>query len=176
MNPYLTLGIALIALGFLLMAAELFVGTGFVAFSVGLACIALGTALSFFVDLPTGLCTMLAVFVLLPLATLGGLWLWPRTPAGRQLMLTDTAGDATVEVLPGNKDLESFRGRVGRSLSYLRPAGAVDFDGRRVDCITEGMMVPPDTPVRCVDVREGKVIVRPLQSPNISDLETAQFN
>ena len=55
-------------------------------------------------------------------------------------------------------------------------AGVVDFEGRRIDTLTEGMMVDPGQWVRCVDVRAGKVIVRPAAKPSISDLETNLFN
>ena len=65
---------------------------------------------------------------------------------------------------------------IGRTLSALRPAGVVDFDGRRVDTLTEGMMVDPGTMVRCIDVRAGKVVVRPIEKPDLGDLETAIFN
>jgi hypothetical protein len=50
----------------------------------------------------------------------------------------------------------------------------VDFDGRRVDVLTEGMLVEPGTWVRCIDVKSGKVIVRPLERPpTAQDLENA---
>jgi hypothetical protein len=52
----------------------------------------------------------------------------------------------------------------------------VDFEGRRVDTITEGMMVDPGQLVRCIDVRAGKVVVRPISKPDLGDLETAIFN
>jgi hypothetical protein len=37
------------------------------------------------------------------------------------------------------------------------------------------MMVEPGQWVRCVDVKGGKVIVRPVEKPNLGDLETAVF-
>ena len=55
-----------------------------------------------------------------------------------------------------NQELEQLRGRIGRTMSALRPAGMVDFDGRRIDTITEGMMVDPGQLVRCIDVRGGQ--------------------
>jgi membrane-bound serine protease (ClpP class) len=77
--------------------------------------------------------------------------------------------------MPVNLELENLRGRFGRAVSALRPAGVVDFDGRRVDTITEGLMVEPGQWVRCIDVRAGKVIVRPVERPDLGDLETAVF-
>jgi membrane-bound serine protease (ClpP class) len=95
---------------------------------------------------------------------------------GRQFVLTGQSEDATVAALPVNQELEQLKGRIGRALSALRPAGMVDFDGRRVDTITEGMMVDPGQLVRCIDVRAGKVVVRPFENPDLGDLETAIFN
>ena len=77
--------------------------------------------------------------------------------------------------MPVNMELEQLRGRLGRTLSSLRPAGVTDFDGRRIDTITEGMMVDAGQWVRCIDVKAGKVIVRPVQAPRLEDLESADF-
>jgi membrane-bound serine protease (ClpP class) len=102
------------------------------------------------------------------------LYLWPRTPMGKRLILPDQ--DATVATMPVHLELENLRGRYGRALSDLRPAGVVDFEGRRVDTMSEGMMVPAGSWVRCVDVRAGKVVVRPVDKPDLGALESADFS
>ncbi len=116
------------------------------------------------------------MFIALPVTVRLLLYFWPRTPMGRQFFLTGQPEDATVAALPVNQELEQLKGRIGRTLSALRPAGMVDFDGRRIDTITEGMMVDPGQLVRCIDVRAGKVVVRPIDKPDLGDLETAIFN
>ena len=60
-------------------------------------------------------------------------------------------------------------------MSDLRPSGVANFDGRRVDVITEGMMVDAGGWVRCVDVRAGRVLVRPVDKPDVGTLENADF-
>src|SRR5262249_56793348 len=100
---------------------------------------------------------------------------WPRLPVGRKFFLGGREEDATLASMPVNVELEQLRGRFGRALSALRPSGVVDFDSRRVDCLTEGMMVEADQWVRCIDVKAGKVIVRPVEKPNLGDLENADF-
>ena len=95
---------------------------------------------------------------------------------GRRFILTAGDEDATVAAFPVNQDLEQLRGRIGRTLSALRPAGVVDFDGRRIDTITEGMMVDPGQWVRCIEVKAGKVVVRPVEKPNLDDLEIQDFH
>ena len=71
--------------------------------------------------------------------------------------------------MPLNQELDKLRGRIGKTLAPLRPAGVADFDGRRVDVITEGMMVDGGQWVRCIDVRAGKVVVRPVEKPDALD-------
>jgi membrane-bound ClpP family serine protease len=173
---YLTMGYALIALGFLLLVAELFIPTHGTLFVVAVACLALGVALTFFYNRTIGAWTLVGVFVVLPLFGRILLTVWPRTPVGRRMMLiARTEEDNTLASLEANQELELLRGRFGRAVSPLRPSGLVDFEGRRVQTITEGRMVEPGQWVRCVAVQAGKVIVRPVEKPNLEDLEAADF-
>jgi membrane-bound ClpP family serine protease len=167
----LTLAYLLIALGVVLMLAELFVPTGGILLVLAGVCMLVGVALSFTAELQTGLVTLIVVLVAVPL--LGGLffgYFWPRTPLGKRL-LPAPAEDATVAAMPVLVELERLRGRIGRTVSTMRPAGVVDFDGRRVDCITEGLMIDVNQWVKCIDVRAGKVVVRQVEKPSLEDLE-----
>jgi membrane-bound ClpP family serine protease len=101
---------------------------------------------------------------------------WPKTPIGKRFILRSPEQDMTLAKTPVNLELEQLRGRLGRTVGALRPSGIVDFDGRRVDTITEGMMVDPGQWVRCIEVKAGKVVVRPVDKPNLGDLETADFD
>ena len=171
----LILGFLLIGAGFLLLIADLFLMSGILAV-LSLGAIILGVILTFLSGgFTVGLTTALAVFIALPVTVRVLLYVWPRTPMGRQFFLTEQSEDATVAALPINQELEHLKGRIGRTLSALRPSGMVDFDGRRVDTITEGMMVEPGQMVRCIDVRAGRVVVRPIDKPDLGDLETAIF-
>jgi membrane-bound ClpP family serine protease len=172
----LILGFLLIGAGFLLLAADLFLMSGILAV-LSLGAIVIGVVLTFLGGgLSVGSTTTLVVFVALPLTVRLLLYFWPRTSLGQDFFLTQQPEDTTMAALPANQELEHLKGRIGRTLSALRPAGMVDFDGRRVDTITEGMMVDADQLVRCIDVRAGKVVVRPIDKPDLGDLETAIFN
>ena len=174
MEP-LTIAYLLIVLGLALMVAELFIPSSGVLFLVSTLCILGGVVLTFvYGDTATGMVTLLTVFVVVPALAALMLYLWPRTPMGRRLILPDQ--DATVARMPVNLELEGLRGRYGKALSDLRPAGTVDFDGRRVDTISEGQMVPAGAWVRCVDVRFGTVVVRQVDAPDLTGLEAADFN
>jgi membrane-bound ClpP family serine protease len=47
----------------------------------------------------------------------------------------------------------------------LRPAGITEFDGRRVDTMSDGPLIEAGKWVRCIDVHAGKVIVRQVDAP-----------
>jgi membrane-bound ClpP family serine protease len=175
MDP-LYLAYLLIAIGVVLVVAELFVPSGFVLVVIGTCCALVGVGLVFVHgSLETAIMALLSLCVGGPL--LGGLvfYLWPYSPMGRKLIKT-AEEDHTVATMSGNAELEALRGKVGRTVSPLRPSGVAAFDGRRIDVITEGLMVEPGQWVKCVEVRANKVIVRPADPPSLDDFENASFS
>jgi membrane-bound ClpP family serine protease len=56
--------------------------------------------------------------------------------------------------------LDSFLGREGVALSQLRPSGTADFDGVRLDVVTEGGFIPKETLIKVIAVEGTRVIVR----------------
>jgi membrane-bound serine protease (ClpP class) len=170
----LTVAYVLIGLGLTLLVAEVFVPSGGALFLACSLCIICGVVMTFYYgDASTGMVTLLGVFVAAPaLATLA-MYYWPRTPMGRRFILPDQ--DATIAQMPVYLELEQLRGRYGRAVSDLRPSGAATFDGKRIDVMTEGMMIAEGDWVRCVDVRAGKVVVRPTEPPQLSSLEADDF-
>jgi membrane-bound ClpP family serine protease len=159
------LGYLLVALGLILMAAELLLPTGGILFVVGIGGLIAGVAMTFSYDATRGLILLIALFVLLPIAGPLVIHYWPKTPVGRRLVLSGPDDDAAIATMPVNLELEGLRGHYGKTLSALRPAGVTDFDGQRVDTLSEGPLIEPGKWVRCIDVRAGRVIVREVEAP-----------
>lgn len=175
MDPIL-LAYILIAVGVVLVLAELFIPSGFILVAIGICCAFIGVGLLFVHgSTETALMALLSLCVGGPL--LGGLvfYLWPYSPMGRKLIKA-AEQDATVASMPANLELEVLRGKIGRAVSSLRPSGVAEFDGRRIDVITEGLMVDPGQWVKCVEVRANRVIVRPAEPPKLEDFESASFS
>jgi membrane-bound serine protease (ClpP class) len=168
----------LILCGLVLLVAELFLPSGGILFVLSVCAIVFGVALTFIYgsDPTIGLCTLLVVFVAVPLLGSFAFRYSSRTRLGKRFILEGPDEDATVASMPVHLELEQLRGKFGRAVSALRPSGIVDFDGRRVDTITQGMMVEPGAWVRCIDVRAGRVIVRPADKPDLGTLENAVFD
>ena len=101
----------------------------------------------------------------------------PRTTVGRKLFLEAAEEDASVATMPVNLELEQLRGRYGKTVSALRPSGITEFDGRRVDTMSEGDMIGPGQWVRCIDVKAGRVVVRQVdRPPDLADMDPSALN
>jgi membrane-bound ClpP family serine protease len=173
----LGLAFTLIILGLLLLVAEAVFPSGGILFGLSLAALVVGVAMTFHAssDPTVGLGTLLVVFIGVPILASYLLKIGPRTRWGQRLMLQAPSEDATVAQLPVNIELEHLRGRFGRAVSALRPSGVADFDGKRVDVLTEGGMVEPGEMVKCLEVRAGRVIVRGVDPVDIQTLEKGDF-
>ena len=55
---------------------------------------------------------------------------------------------------------ETNLGRVGISLTQLRPAGTADFEGEYLDVVTEGGFIGPGTGIRIIAVEGTRIVVR----------------
>jgi membrane-bound ClpP family serine protease len=167
----LLLAFALIFVGLLLMAMELVLFTHGVLSMIGLGAVIVGAVFVFGRDAYLGLATLLALVVAIPVCGRAMLSIWPNTPIGRKFVLQPPREPTTIANTPEAQGLERLRGRYGKTLSPLRPAGVVDFDGRRVDALSEGTMIDADQWVRCIAVQASKVVVRASEAPGPASLE-----
>jgi membrane-bound ClpP family serine protease len=172
----LTWAYLLIVFGLALLAGELFLPTGGLLFLGAGIAVAAGVVMIFYYgDAATGLLTLVAVFVLAPVIMAGAINLWPRTALGKRLVQPGPEEDATVATLPVNLELEQLRGRYGKALSDLRPSGVADFDGKRVDVMSEGLLVPAGSWLKCIDVKAGRVLVRKVDAPDLQNLDLSDL-
>lgn len=168
MDGYLLLAAALVGAGVLLLAAEFFLPTGGLLLVGGLA----AWAAAVLVVLLNGTATEASVAVIglalgVPIAGGVGVWAWQRM--ARRVGLPP--GGGTALDTPELSELAALKGRYGTTVTPMRPSGAVLIDGRRVDALTEGLMLDAGVSVRCVDVRAGRVIVRRADAgPRLTDL------
>ena len=82
---------------------------------------------------------------------------FPRTRFGRKWILeAEVRGSPqTTEAAP-----RVALGDAGVALTALRPAGAAQIADRRVDVVTDGDWIEPNTSVRVVRIEGAKVVVR----------------
>jgi membrane-bound serine protease (ClpP class) len=165
MTEQLSLAYALILVGCLLLALELVLFAHGILAVLGLSGVLVGAVLVIGQDPTLGFISLLGLFVAIP--ALGRLLLnyWPHSPMGRRF-LSQLPGDATtVAKMPSRVEHEQLLGRYGKTVTSLHPSGASEFDGRRVDTVSEGPLIEAGQWVRCVEVAAGRVVVRQSAPP-----------
>ena len=86
------------------------------------------------------------------------LWLkyFPRTSAGKKLML-DSQGGGRPE------SLDRYLNKEGEAVSPLRPAGVAQIGGERVTVVSESNHIEPGSRIRVIGVEGTKVVVRKIE-------------
>jgi membrane-bound ClpP family serine protease len=166
-------------LGIAAIAVEIFLLPGTIVFgAVGFLCLVLALVLSrqsFVLPanaieegiLLANLLNLTLLFV--AVLVLGGL-LWrllPRVPWFNRVFLPPPSPGAMSPATGGGKSgygladaaLTALVGRTGRAATVLRPTGAMELDGQRVDVVTEGEFVPAGTAIRVLYVQGPRVVV-----------------
>ena len=58
------------------------------------------------------------------------------------------------------KDMDFFIGHDGMTLTDLRPAGIGDFDGVKLDIVSDGGFIEKDTSIKIINVEGRRIVVR----------------
>ncbi len=169
--------IALVVVGIILIAVELFVIPGFgVAGILGILSILAGLIMGLVPRLPSlpelpGISTPSLVdflpvislrLILLIVFTSIGIYLLskllPKASFYGKLVLQKTldTDSGYVSSDPGYRD---FLGGEGVALTTLRPAGTATFGDRRLDVVSSGEMIAKGKPVRVIEVEGNRIIV-----------------
>lgn len=159
----------LLAFGLLLLIAEVFIPSGGLIGLLAICCLGLSLWRAFQQSTDLGLMFLLADGLLLPMALAIAVYLWPRTPLARRVFLARPSPEE-YEVSHSNQRLDHLVGQLGRALTTLRPSGMVDFDGRRLDGLSEDGLIASGALIRAVRVRGGQIIVRTAPDPTLDEL------
>ena len=127
-------GIALLVVGFLLLKPSLEQGLVLFAILAAILCIALS--------------------ICLYSASKGRL-------SKSKLVLNDVAVSADAAE---NNDLNYFVGREGVTHTALRPAGIGEFDGVKLNVVSDGEFIAQGMPIRVLSVSGNRIVVRQIES------------
>ncbi len=153
----------LIALGILLVFVEILLLPGFGAAGIPgviIFCVGIGmiwvragatTALIY---------TSVALIFVIPISIIG-LSLLRESSIGKSFILS--ASEKTEDGFQAAPpELTALVGKSGKTVTPLRPAGVALINGQRVDIVTQGEFVAPETEVEVILVEGSRVVVRSL--------------
>jgi membrane-bound serine protease (ClpP class) len=161
--------LVLFGIGALLLLAEILVIPGFGVAGITGIILVVGSLFAALVgnvgldfppaeELATAILTMAATLLLLILLMFSLARYLPRSERFNQLVLAPEL--SSISGYTSAETIESLLGRSGLTLTPLRPSGAAEIDGERIDVITDGEFIPSGTPVKVVRVRGSRVEVR----------------
>jgi membrane-bound serine protease (ClpP class) len=125
-------------------------------------CALLGSViLGFMQSSSIGLVVLIVVFIAVPVLVFVGLKALPKTFFGKQMILDKPLMDnkqsaGTTQVQQENFD--ALSGKVGKTITELRPSGIAEIDGKRYSVVSEGEMIKPSVEI-IVKLVEGNNII-----------------
>jgi membrane-bound serine protease (ClpP class) len=167
MGPELIWPVLSLAVALLLFIAEAFIPSGGLIGFLAIGLIAVSLFLAF-TTTPFGWFFLVATCILLPLTIILAVQLWPHTPIAKYLFLKPPGPD---EIVPDDRvrGIDHLVGQFGRTLTPLRPTGLVEFEGRRMEAMSEEGMIAANTLVRVIEVRGTRLVVRVADVPAFDD-------
>jgi membrane-bound serine protease (ClpP class) len=155
----------LVTVGVLLVALEVFVIPGFgVTGVLGLLAIVAGLTLSLIgagatAELMLHATALVALSLLVALvAAFALLRLLPHVPYARSLVLETGLGSWAGYASAPESD-RRWLGKRGAAVSPLRPAGIAEFDGERVDVVSQGDYIEPGARIEVIRVDGNRIVV-----------------
>lgn len=146
--------LVLLVLGFIMIAAEVFV-PGMILGLLGTVCLIAGIAWSYaHYGLLPGTLVLAGTGILGTLAFLGWMAAFPKTFIGRQVINRDAVA------LPPNTERENLLGQSGEAITPLRPAGTARINNHRIDVVAEAGFIEQGSQIQVVVVEGNRVVVR----------------
>lgn len=110
-------------------------------------------------SLSHALITLALIMLVLGVAAFFVFRAFARGKIGRIVLKESMDGESTPL-----SEMQDLVGQEGISLSMLRPSGVADFNGQRLDVVSEGGFIPKATPVRITRIEGLRIIVRPVEA------------
>lgn len=97
-----------------------------------------------------------------------GFWAYRRLQTNRSLfyrglILTDSTSSEKGYL--SHTDRKELLGKVGVTVTPLRPAGTAEIDGERIDVVTNGSYLDHQTKIQVYKVESGRVVVQAFIEP-----------
>lgn len=162
-----TIVIGMLVGGFLLLVIEVAVIPGFGIIGIkGIILIFIALVLAYWrLDTQTAIMyTVISVLFAIAL-TIWLFFVFPHTTLGKKFIL-----NTKISVADGYSTAQDFSrliGLEGIATSDLRPSGIARLGEERIDVMSEGDFIPRGTKVKAVRIKNGNVVVVPVESPKI---------
>lgn len=163
-NTLLMWGFGLMGAALLLVVIELMVPSGGIIAVTAIVVTIAAIAAFFKYDTMWGVSSLAFTIVMIPVVFHYAFKIIPYTPMGKRLILGQKDEEETQrEVLAEQQardEEQALVGLTGVALTDLRPVGAAQIEGNRIEVLAEGGAISAGTPIRVTSVQGNQVKVR----------------
>ncbi|MBN1347136.1 MAG: hypothetical protein JXQ73_30875 [Phycisphaerae bacterium] len=159
----LSVALLLYLIGIAVLVLEIFIPSHGILGVTGVGFWIAGIVYAFRFNGTVGYAAILLSVVLLPTGIALAVKYWYYLPVGRRMAPPNpqlTEADYGFHT----DELDALVGKTGRSVTPLRPVGSCDFDGKRIQCVTDWGSIEKGAKVEALKVRGRDVVVREVKS------------
>ena len=159
-----SLVVVLFILGVALIVIELLMPGFGIAGTLGIISLIAGVVLAARVVSPTVLTLIIAAVLVIIAGML--VWIYKSATKGGRLsrLLMLRTQNSREEGYSSASDSEDMVGWEGTAVTILRPTGTGDFQGRKIDVVTEGEFIPKGSLIKITNVEGFRIVVEKLDS------------
>jgi membrane-bound serine protease (ClpP class) len=144
----------LLAVGLLLLGAEIFVPGGILGIIGAVAL--LGAVILGFTAFPGyGSIIALCIFILTGIAVILWIKIFPQTRIGKNMTMSRDLSTSKAS----EAGIENLLNKTGITASKLRPGGFAEIDGHRKDVITRGEMIDAGKKIKVIEIESNRIVV-----------------
>lgn len=148
----------LYAAGVLVLVSEIFIPSHGILTVTGLVLLTIAVVKTFDQSNTAGVLAVLACLIFIPTFAIVSVKYWHRTPLGRRISPPNPVHAREDTSIP-IEELTALFGKTGRTLSQLRPAGIVEFGGKRVSCVADFGMIDAGIEVQGIGIKGNSLAV-----------------
>jgi membrane-bound ClpP family serine protease len=156
----MTAAILLLGLGLALVVAEILFPSFGVLSVLATTAIVAAILMAFREDTGTGIQFLVATGVLVPVAIMAGLKIFPRTPIGKRMVASGLSFESRAATDERDLDLVGEKGVIE---GPCRPSGMARIGDRRVDVVTRGGFLEKGDEIRVIEVQGNRVVVARME-------------
>ena len=158
--------ILLLLLGIVIVLMEAFIPSGGIL-GVLAAIVLVGSLIFAFKESDgVGFAFVGIVVVCVPAVVILGLKIFPKTPIGRRVILKPSVESVEERGKAGvsDEDFSHLQGKVGKTVTPLRPSGIIEINDERYSAVTEGELIDKDVEIIVVKIEGNSVVVEPRET------------
>ena len=163
---WIVLAVFLYILCAMLLVIEIFVPSFGLLTVISLFCLAGGVALFFQMGTTVGWIGVGVALVLIPAVWIIVYKMFPHTSMGKKLILQKVVR-ARGDAIQDQDQLQQMINRTGVVVTPLRPVGMCEFDGQKLECVSESGYIPANVKVKIIHIEGTQLTVRAMDPQDV---------